>query len=165
MASIAGPQTGDHFAQLLQHRIGMAEQPPSLRRELDRAMAAHQHAIAQRGLQRLYLAAEGRLGHAHILRGERDTHAPADCDQATQQIQRRKIQKTINHATNVSRMRIGNANAPGISFERGMAIGFNGAFEEDAMTHTTTAALEYLRPTSDRPYTYMYPQPDGQPAE
>lgn len=31
------------------------------------------------------------------------------------------------------------------------------------MTHTTTAALEYLCPTPDRPYTYMYPPPDGQP--
>lgn len=31
------------------------------------------------------------------------------------------------------------------------------------MTHTTTAALEYLCPTPERPYTYMYPPPDGQP--
>jgi hypothetical protein len=60
-------------------------------------------------------------------------------------------------------MRAGNAKAPGISFERDTAIGFNGAFKEDAMTHTTTATLEYLRPTPDRPYTYMYPPPDGQP--
>ena len=31
------------------------------------------------------------------------------------------------------------------------------------MTHHTTAALEFLQPTTERPYTYMYPPPDGQP--
>ncbi|MQA41108.1 CmcJ/NvfI family oxidoreductase [Rugamonas aquatica] len=33
------------------------------------------------------------------------------------------------------------------------------------MTHNTTAALEYLRPTQERPHTYMYPPPDDQPWE
>ena len=31
------------------------------------------------------------------------------------------------------------------------------------MTHHTSAALEFLQPTPERPYTYMYPPPDGQP--
>jgi hypothetical protein len=31
------------------------------------------------------------------------------------------------------------------------------------MTHHTTAALEFLQPTTERPYTYMYPPPDGRP--
>lgn len=31
------------------------------------------------------------------------------------------------------------------------------------MTETITAPLEFLRPTQDRPYTYMYLPPDGQP--
>jgi hypothetical protein len=33
----------------------------------------------------------------------------------------------------------------------------------DSITDPITAELEFLRPTPDRPFTYMYPPPDGHP--
>ena len=60
-------------------------------------------------------------------------------------------------------MRIRNVKPPEISFEPAVAIGFNKAFTEAIMTDSITAALEFLRPTPDRPFTYMYPPQDGRP--
>ncbi|MNR32687.1 hypothetical protein D3C85_1502960 [compost metagenome] len=49
-------------------------------------------------LQRPDLAADGRLRHVEVLRGQRDAHAAADGDKAPDEIKRRKFRQRVWHS-------------------------------------------------------------------
>jgi len=87
------PACGDfaeHVLHLLHRPVRATKEPLALGGEGDGAMAAHQQPDAEPLFERMDLAADGRLGHAQILRGERNAHAPANRDKAANQVQRGK---------------------------------------------------------------------------
>jgi hypothetical protein len=80
-------QLAEDILQLLDGAVGAAEQALALGREGDGAMPAHQQPEAELVFQGLDLPADGRLGQAEVLRGERDAHAAAHRDEAAKQVQ------------------------------------------------------------------------------
>ncbi|MCY1527227.1 hypothetical protein D9M68_622880 [compost metagenome] len=88
---------GDHVLQLLQRAVGAAEQPFALGGEGDAAMLAHEQRHLQLLFQRVDLPADRRLRQAQVVRGLGDAHAPADGDEALEQVERKQPDERDRH--------------------------------------------------------------------
>src|ERR1700678_788636 len=97
LAVAPGRERVDAILQLLQGAVGDAKETFAFGGEADRTVAAVEQLDAKRLLERDDLTADSGLGEEKILGGQRYAHAPANGDEAPNEIQRRQPNGKISH--------------------------------------------------------------------
>src|SRR6185437_4885995 len=87
----------DRILQLLNGAVSDAEEALAFGGEADRTIAAVDEPRPQRGLERDDLAADGGLGDEKIPGGARHAHAPADRDEAANEVERGQANRKSLH--------------------------------------------------------------------